>query len=45
MSTSISLPAPLLEYAKRYAAERGVTLSALLEEAFLCSGIPPAHGS
>jgi hypothetical protein len=36
MRTSISLPAPLLEYAERYAAERGVTLSALLEEALRC---------
>ena len=33
MRTTISLPDPLLENAKRHAAERGVTLSALVEDA------------
>jgi len=33
MRTTISLPEPLLENAKQRAAERGITLSALLAEA------------
>ena len=33
MRTTISLPEPLLENAKQLAAERGITLSALLEAA------------
>ena len=33
MRTTISLPEPLLENAKQLAAERGMTLSALLEVA------------
>lgn len=33
MRTTISLPDPLLENAKRLAAERGITLSALLADA------------
>lgn len=33
MRTTISLPEPLLENAKQLAAERGTTLSALLEAA------------
>ena len=33
MRTTISLPDPLLENAKRHAAERGITLSALVEDA------------
>ena len=36
MRTTISLPAPLLENAKQCAVERGVTLSALLEDALRC---------
>ena len=36
MRTTISLPAPLLENAKQCAAERNVTLSALLEDALRC---------
>ena len=36
MRTTISLPEPLLENAKQCAAERGVTLSALLEDALRC---------
>jgi hypothetical protein len=33
MRTTVSLPEPLLENAKRRAAERGITLSALVEDA------------
>jgi hypothetical protein len=33
MRTTVSLPEPLLQTAKRRAAERGVTLSVLLEDA------------
>jgi hypothetical protein len=33
MRTTISLPEPLLENAKQHAAERGVTLSVVLEDA------------
>jgi len=36
MRTTISLPVPLLENAKQCAAERGITLSALLEDALRC---------
>jgi hypothetical protein len=50
MRTTISLPEPLLENAKQCAAERGVTLSALLEDALRCllartpsSSVPAFH--
>jgi len=33
MRTTISLPDPLLENAKRLAAERGITVSALVQDA------------
>ena len=33
MRTTISIPEPLLKNAKRRAAERGITLSALIEDA------------
>ena len=34
--TTISLPEPLIENAKEYAAERGITLSVLVEDALRC---------
>jgi hypothetical protein len=53
MRIAISLPDPLLENANPLAAERGITLSALLQDVlrttlrpktgFICSGISPAH--
>ena len=36
MRTTVSLPDPLLEHAKEYAAEHGMTLSAVLEDALRC---------
>lgn len=43
MRTTISLPDPLLETAKQYAASRRVTLSVVLEDALRCFlAKPPA---
>jgi hypothetical protein len=47
MRTTISIPEPLLENAKRRAAKRGVTLSTLVEDALrshLTEAPPPAAG-
>jgi hypothetical protein len=42
MRTTISLPEPLLENAKQYAAIRQVTLSVILEDALRCFLAKPA---
>ena len=36
MRTTVSLPEPLLHNAKRYADQRGMTLSELVEDALRC---------
>ena len=46
MRTTVSLPDPLLEHAKEYAEARGMTLSAVLEDALRCflAGKPAPFG-